>query len=634
MEISHNQKSNVKKSYSFFEEYMRKRIKKLGIDLSSDDYPNNSKFKELFKSFVGEDTVPVTEARWIEKNFVGQKRLEKIYSPYAFGIERKLSKEELQEHVWQKVLADRYPEKNRTQKDIWKYFYRNEGGDNDSKKGLIKRIEKLGFYLNDFENNQDKVKLLFFLYCFEVENNVQLVPFFSKPSIENVDESFVGLETKNGALMAYLKRNIAKELPKGYAALVRDTIVAIGQQWEKQLEKIVIRVDYSINGEYLSELKRISRQLKSEAEKLFQMPRAEYNDSLLKTVYLKLSQYEDIGLEKDIIDVNLTSQHQVSVEQEFKQVVEYEPEKFKLLAYSPINKKDIALYLKENKDSIINLVYEKDIVTRYEKERYDIVAEKFSEYLDMLNLNTKVSKTDIVPKLYVISYMQELLRIDKKYKIENHYYRYKTTELKTLNTEINYGIRARRKSQLALIRRINHRFYRYAGKQEEAKYAAEAEMYMDIIINRIYQSNSLHDMLFLHNYFINYTDSILLLDNQIEETQKQLNKIIKRKQKGYEWIISDDVKQYFLGIIHNNPIIDDIGKRIGDGLFHSEVDQISEYRSITLELTPNCIGESDNYKLCLFFNTIEKKIQVTSFCRNNTFLEEKIFKRNGVKIKN
>ena len=35
MEISHNQKSNVKKSYSFFEEYMRKRIKKLGIDLSS-----------------------------------------------------------------------------------------------------------------------------------------------------------------------------------------------------------------------------------------------------------------------------------------------------------------------------------------------------------------------------------------------------------------------------------------------------------------------------------------------------------------------------------------------------------------------------------------------------------------------
>lgn len=50
MEISHNQKSNVKKSYSFFEEYMRKRIKKLGIDLSSDDYPNNPNLKNCLKA--------------------------------------------------------------------------------------------------------------------------------------------------------------------------------------------------------------------------------------------------------------------------------------------------------------------------------------------------------------------------------------------------------------------------------------------------------------------------------------------------------------------------------------------------------------------------------------------------------
>ena len=120
-----------------FESYMRNRMEELGIDLSSDDYIYDPKFKELFKSFVTEDMASVTEAWWVEKNFVGQERLEKIYSPYAFGIERKLSKEELQDYVWQKVLADKYPEKCRTQKDVWKYFYRDEGGDSDSKKGLI-----------------------------------------------------------------------------------------------------------------------------------------------------------------------------------------------------------------------------------------------------------------------------------------------------------------------------------------------------------------------------------------------------------------------------------------------------------------------------------------------------------------
>ena len=88
-----------------FKEYMRTRIEELGIDLSSDDYINDPKFKELFRSFVTEDMASVTEAWWVEKNFVGQERLEKIYSPYAFGIERELSKEELKDYVWQKVLA-------------------------------------------------------------------------------------------------------------------------------------------------------------------------------------------------------------------------------------------------------------------------------------------------------------------------------------------------------------------------------------------------------------------------------------------------------------------------------------------------------------------------------------------------
>jgi hypothetical protein len=118
--------------------------------------------------------------------------------------------EEMKEYVWQKVLADKYPDKNRTQKDVWRYFHRDEGGDTDSKKGLIKRLEKLGFYLDDFKDDQDKVKLLFLLYCFEVENNVQLVPFLSNPSIENVDDSFVGLETKNGELMSYQKEILQK----------------------------------------------------------------------------------------------------------------------------------------------------------------------------------------------------------------------------------------------------------------------------------------------------------------------------------------------------------------------------------------------------------------------------------------
>lgn len=242
-------------------------------------------------------------------------------------------------------------------------------------------------------------------------------------------------------------------------------------------------------------------------------------------------------------------------------------------------------------------------------------------------------EAEVLPKLYAISYMQELLKIDKKYKIENYYYRYKTAELKSLNTEINYGIQAKRKSQLALIRRVNKRFYKYAGKQEEAKYAAEAEMYMDMMISRIYEANSINDMLFLHNYFMNFTDAMFLLDKQIANTQKQLSKIIKRKQKGYDWYIADDIRQYFIGTIHNSPIINDIGKKIGDKLFKAEIKGQSMLYDIDLELTHNHIGGADNYKLFLFFDVENKKIVVRYFYSVATPHEEIMLKRNGIKIK-
>jgi hypothetical protein len=88
--------------------------------------------------------------------------------------------------------------------------------------------------------------------------------------------------------------------------------------------------------------------MKSGVKTMLEMPRAEYQDPLLQTVFLKLSQHEDAGLEMDIIDVNLANQ-------EDDEPVKYHPEEFKRLAYKAINKKDIVAYLKENKDEIINL---------------------------------------------------------------------------------------------------------------------------------------------------------------------------------------------------------------------------------------------------------------------------------------
>lgn len=609
-----------------FGQYMKHRLKELNIDISKDDYIDNPKFQELTKGFICGNGETVTEAWWIEKNLVGQERLERIYSPYMFGIERKLTKDELKDSVWQNVLAERFSgDKQHTVKDVWHYFYRDEGTAENSKKGLIKRLEKIGFYLDDFPTDQDKVKLLFLLYCFENKYHVQIVPFLSNPSIENVDDSFVGQTNKNGDLMAYLKRNIARELPKEYVNGTRDMLIFVGQSWEVQLEKIIIQLDYSVQGEYLEALKKISWRMERAVRMIGEMPKAKYQEPLLNTFYLKLSQHEDLGLEYDIIDVNTATD-------ELSDVIKYRPEEFRRLAYMPINKADLVSFLRDNKEDVICFVYEKDDITSYERKRYDVVVEKLPNFIAMLDLNTKAITAEKISKLYAIVYMQEILRLDKKYKIENSYYRYKTSELKSLNTELNYGTEAKRKSQIALIKRVNKRFYKYAGKPEEAKYAMDAEIYMDMIISRIYEANSLEDMLYIHNLFLNYTDTIFLLDEQIEAAMKRLKKVIGRKQKGYEWEGDSETMRYFLGTIYNSPIIDDLGKEIGKRVFDAELKKRDVGYSWPIELTDNYIGTADNYQLDAVIDTEEKKIRVLGFHLVADKKQQGIFERNGIKI--
>ncbi|MHB8129263.1 MAG: hypothetical protein ACYDEX_09720 [Mobilitalea sp.] len=605
-------------------EEIEAKLKRLGIDVKKDDYMYHPKFKELKQSFVTENRVIMTEAWWVEKNLVGQKRLEKIYGPYAFGIERKLTEEEMKDSEWLRNLADKYPDKQRTPKDIWKYYHRDEGEDEgSSKKGLTKRLEKLGFYVDRFSDTQEKVKLLYYLYCFETEKKVQLGSFLGNPTLENVDDSFVGITTKNGELMSDLKRTIARELTPDYTKKVLNLLVCIGNKWEEQLVKVITRLDYSINGEYLCDLKRISEQLRDCLNTMHEMPEGSYQDSVLETFYLKLSQHENLGREFDIMDVNV-------MEESEDETLTYYPEIYKTLAYQTIPKNEIEIFLRDNKEELLNLVYEKDKVSSYERQRYDVVVDNVHNFVDMLDENTKANEMEKITKLYVITYMQEILGLDKKQKIENFYYRYKTIELKSLYTELNYGTEARRKSQLALIRRVNRRFYRNAGKSEEAKYALESEMYIDMIISRIYQCDSYEDMLYVHNFFLNLTDTVFLLDKQISVTLKRLNKCIGRKQKGYEWIADSEMMRFFIGTLYDSPIIGDLGKVIGKTLFDAEIKKKSVGMSWPIELTHNYIGEIDNYQLDAFVDVENKQIHMLGFHAVPEGKSEECLKRNCI----
>lgn len=582
------------------------KLKEMGINIDKNDYYLNSRWKELELGFILHK-VSVTEAWWIEKNIVGQDRLLQIYGPYALGVAKQLTDEELQESTWFNYILAKYNDKNYTYADIYKYFYRNE--EKGKRYGLVKRLQQIGINVALFDDKREYTKLLYFLFCFEhtVRDNgktVELMPFLSNPTLENVDNALVGDYTKNGSLMAEIKRNVAKEVDENFIFALNQIMVTVIRQWEGQIACVMSYLDYSVNGEYLDELERICTTLEADTGMVHSFKGEQYNHSLLETVYLKLAEHETIGRELDLMDINdYTVKYMNGISEE--KLFEY-----KRLAYKRLNKTEVVSFLTENRKKIAPLVFEKEKVSSNDYKKYDTAIERVNNYIQVVNENTKLMDADELPQLFVICCMQEVIQIDKNEKINNGYYRHDTNEIKTLNTELNNGTKAKRKSQLALIGRANKRFYVYAGKEAESNYAKRAEKAIDKIIHRIFQADNLIDMAYMHNFFMMAVDSALVADSRTENNKKSFMKAVKRVVKGYQLVGDSFMIQGFFATINNTSIPELLGKKIGKEIFKLECDggNVVCEKSWFFDLTDNYINETENYMLRATIDTINKRI--------------------------
>ena len=175
----------VKTLPEFFKQYEIDRLKKLNIDINSDNYMQSPNWESLERSYVSHGFFE-QESWWIEKNLVGQERLERIYGPYMLGITRSLSEEELEERTWFDNLTSIYFDPDAesstiTPETIHKYFYRNEkaNGNSSERLGLIERLKRAGLDIDKFNEKQARIKLLYFLFRFERDYKVRLSAFLT-----------------------------------------------------------------------------------------------------------------------------------------------------------------------------------------------------------------------------------------------------------------------------------------------------------------------------------------------------------------------------------------------------------------------------------------------------------------------
>lgn len=595
---------------------LQNELLEAGVDLSSNDYYRHPEFIKRSQGYIIGLGMSVGWA--IEYYLIGQERLEKIYGCYDLRIHRELTVKESRQVEWHTSLADRFPEYSRDSKDIYQYF-------NRKKKGLVNRLKDLGIDIKAFSNQSEEIRLLYFLYGFEKQNNIKITPFLSNPTLENIDNRLVGDITKNGDIMEKFKNSIAMGISNDFIKTTKGVIYTIALQWEEEIARTLQISSLSDSQTNIYELTRINYNV----EKLLRTFTANsekngaYAHSLLETVYLKLCQHENIGRENDIIDV------QNSTREACNNLPNCVSHHYLSLRYKVVKKEDTELFIKKNRCDLARLVYDKDVISSNEYTRFDTAASKVPVFLEMLDDNTRYISSEVIPALLVVACIQEIMALGKCDIIENKFYRYKSSDQKTLSAEMKNGKDAFRKNQLALIARVLRRMNSMAGRNEENKLFGELETKIDVILRKIFTCNSIDDMLYLNDFFRQLFQSFSLKREWIDYEAKQFTDAMAA---GYVLGIEPFCYEYFFGTVFDSSITLDLADIINDQIRDAEKTQMPINKVHKLELTDDCCGASGTYMANFFVDPFEKMVRLLKFSFMPDEEGEQRLIKNGIVI--
>jgi len=450
-------------------------LDQFGLSFDKDNYRDSSAYRQFVKADI--------RGAWnLEKELVGEKRIKEIYGIYGMGIENNLPKNALEHKVWTTALADKFPYLERSNLDIERIIYRDELG--SGKRGLISRMKSLGVDMSQFQEDSKWVKLVFFLYCFEEENNINLASLFKKPTLENADNIIVGDNTRNGEYIHRIRYNLMKEIDDIYIDAVGETIDVLGVH-TNMVVKGLMQMDYNEMQEKYNCLK----EMRDKSAYMLQNDNG-YKDDVMETFYLKIEQHQMIGRQQDMLDIIRKYKN--------KQYPDcHEKEEYMRLRNMVIEKDELAIYLKEYRKEFAKLVFNKDKVSSNELKKYDRMLEQVEKYVEILVDNTFWNQDGYLPILAVICLMQEI--IENKEFTENTFYHAETNDTKRRNTELFYGKQALRKNQLEWNQNVRHRYNALVGENESWILRCEMEeLIQEILINTL-KANSLNKMIEIHN---------------------------------------------------------------------------------------------------------------------------------------
>lgn len=393
--------------------------------------------------------------------------------------------------------------------------------------GLIQRFKKhIDFDIDLFDKNnlEHQCEIMKILYLFYMTENkyipellaamppekgkkpkkINLFELLSKPSMENIDNSFIEWVTYNGPIIKMIKDSLEKELSPSSANNIKEAVKYIVSSWDEFLENVSFQVSFLASDGCNYSNYEISTNLTQcvldDSVNFLKM----YTLSPVETLYLKMVQHEYMGNIIDILNVNdIQSEEDYHVPSEFV-------EKMRCLAVKHIALEDI------NDEKIRELskyVYLKLDTDKEERRKIKRSIKKVVRWLDFCaRAKPLYNMKENVTELFVVSCLQAII-LDSSNETFNyifHGYENHFTPRPQVQGALKNEYRTIDALQIYWVRKVVDRWHtnldRYAARIATRK----LENICDNILIKILSCPSVKEMLDMHHFYYKRREAKIL----------------------------------------------------------------------------------------------------------------------------
>ncbi len=426
-----------------------------GFNIHDDNYKDSAGYKKMQNNFAANGFLKTALDGYIERYLLSDFEKHSFYkSIYDMGDPSELDDAECEyeavareivqikkyeENIKKDKKEIRQLEKSKDPKKV-KEAEEKRIKENDETNKLIERtIRQLKDYsrqlkkhlnidLNLFDysllqNKRERAKILYFIYMLKREfPHNDILMLLSKPSMENIDNSFLGYETSNGKYVKEIKDKIEKEISPDLKREIEKTVSSVVKKWSDKLIMLYDVMNFLSNQKYdvsdLTDMLKIGFDNAYDAE--ISLDKLYLSSSPLEILYLKLIQHEYLGQMKDFSKIfNARADINYHIPDKYVE----EMEKFEL---RKLDAKDFDAYFEsKNVKKIAEYVYLNPETSPEERRK---IRNSKNKVLKLLNFASYAKPTanvmENITELKIISCLQAII-LDKA---EKFYYTFANYE--------------------------------------------------------------------------------------------------------------------------------------------------------------------------------------------------------------